>query len=274
MIKPEKQIKIKVLKEIPTKISSVKPLIKAFETYSYLKYYYTNGIITNCTRNQHSIAKMCNISVRTLWTRIQLMKDFKLATVINGNITLAKWDTVCEKFSIRKRFYYIKINNDNENNCKLEYIIKLKALQEAKKRMQTAFKFKVKESSILYNEFCRITGAEDGKLSRRAVLNNAINCFQNPSAYTLDQQYFLLNSFNSDDNLNCRTIANMFNNFSASSGTYLKKILEKHGFITIEKRIYESVQRCREAIMGTVYYSRPTKNTILIMPDNLIINGL
>ena len=62
--------------------------------------------------------------------------------------------------------------------------------------------------------------------------------------------------------------------FKMSKDRIEKRILEKHGFITIEKRIYESVQRCRKAIMGTVYYSRPTKNTILIMPDNLIIHGV
>ncbi|MFA6924689.1 MAG: hypothetical protein WC223_10620 [Bacteroidales bacterium] len=275
MTNTEKCLKVKVLKQIPTIIATNKPLIKAFETYFLLKYHYSNGIISNFSKNQKSVAEVCNISVRTLWTRLKILKENNLITVTGSNIKFSSWDFLCEKFNIRKNFYYIKLNNSNNDGIlKLEYLIRLKALQEAKKRMQYAFKAKVKQSSDVYNEFCCITGAENGKLSRRAVLNSAIECFKNPAMFTPDEQFFLLNCFNADDNMNCLTIARMFNNNSASSGTYLKRILEKSGLIEIEKRIIESIERCRKAIMGTVFYSRPTKQTILIMPDNLIIAGL
>ena len=266
--------KIKILKNIPTIAVRDKSLTKAFETYFLLKHHYDNGIVTNITKNARNIAKICQISERTLWTRISLLKSYKLAKKIPGGISLASWDDIAKKFKIKKYFYYVNY----EKIVQLELVLEAKALLESKKGMQAAYKLKVNKNPELKNDLIRISGSKE--FSRRAVLRCAMQAFTNPELYTT-QEIEILNAYNSednlkyycaDDNLNCFSIAQMFNNRKcAASGSYTKQKLAKAGLITYEHRKIESSQRVRKTNLGCIYYSRTTKQTILIMPDNVEI---
>jgi len=257
--------KIKILKNIPTLVAGDKTLQKAFETYFHLKHHFENGVVTNITKNSKTIAQNCQISERTLWTRLGLLKSYKLAKKTFGGISLASWDEICKKYNLKKFFYYVTY----ENICQLEYVLEAKALLECKKRMQAAYKFKVNKNLELKNELCRITGSKE--LNRRAVLCCAIQAFTNPELYTPEERE-MLKMHNSDDNLNTLTIAEIFNNRRSSrSGSYTKQKLAAAGLIKYNHRKYESRERVREASIGSIYYSRPTKETILILADNIEI---
>jgi hypothetical protein len=253
--------KIKILKNIPTQIASDKTLKKAFETFFYLKHHYDNGVVLNISKNIKTIAEQCQISERTFWTRLALLKSNKLAKKTPGGILLASWDDICEKFNVKKYYYYVKY----EKIVQLELVLEAKAILEAKKRMQAAYKIKVNKNPELREALCNITGSDI--FSRRAVLSCVIKAFTNPELYTKDE-IEMLNAYNSDDNMNTYRIAEIFNNRrSSSSGTYTKRKLAKVGLLQFEHRRFKSEPRVRKTTIGCVYYSRPQKLTFAIMPD-------
>lgn len=256
--------KIKILKNIPSIAAGDKSLLKAFETFFYLKHHYDAGIISSYSKNAGKLAGCCHISERTLWTRISLLKRYKLAKVKEGRLILASWDDICTKFKTKKYFYYAKFKD-----VQLELVLEAKALFESKKRMQAAYKLKINNNPGLKQELCRISGSKE--FSRRAVLRCAMQSFTNPELYNA-AEIEMLTAHNSDDNLNCFSIAEMFNNRTSSrSGTYTKRKLVAAGLIRVEHRRMESTVRQRQTPIGCVYYSRPTKRTFAIMPDNIDI---
>lgn len=257
--------KIKILKNIPTIAAGDKTLKKAFETWFHLKHHYDQGLVKNVSKNIYNLAQKCQVSERTLWTRIYLLKRYKLAKKTKDGLMLSSWDDICKKFKVKKYFYYVNY----EKIVQLELVLEAKAILESKKRMQSAYKLKVNKNPELKEALCGIIGSSN--FSRRAVLECAIKAFVNPELYTPDQRT-MLNAHNSDDNLNTYSIAEMFNNRrSSSSGTYTKRKLEAAGLIKVNHRKYDSALRARDTSIGCVFYSRPTKRTFAIMPDNVEI---
>jgi len=253
--------KLKILIGISSIVATNKSLRKAMDTYFWLKHYHDSGVVAQ--KYSAQLARQCNISERTLWTRLKIMKSYDLIKTRDGIIYLASFDDVCKQFDIQKKFYYVKYDNDEE--ISLEHLLMAKAVFEGKKRQRRAFRFHAKKFGI-DRLLCDVTGSRD--LQRQAVLRACITAFTNPEFYH-ESEISILNRLNPDDNYSCNKLAGMFNLKSAASGSYIKGILTKRKLISVQKRLFESERKIRESILGVVYYSRKTAKTFLIMTDNI-----
>ena len=256
--------KVKILYNIPSLTHGDKTLRKAFETFFWLKHYNDNGIITDYSRQTKDLADQCHISMRTLWSRIQLMKKYRLIRIVrvdkNNVIELQSWKTIRKIYEIKhEKFYYISTDEDTN----LEHVLIAKAHQEGQKRQVAAFNRRVKENN-LRNELHSVTGGEG--FNRQAVIKSCITAFKFPSLFT-ETEIAYLNRLRADSQYNCRKIALSMGCKSASSGTYIKQVLQREGLIRVTKRKYESEERFRFSTLGKVFYNRRNKKTFLIMPD-------
>lgn len=233
-----------------------------------MKHHFDNGKIEKYCANENEIAALCNISTRTLWTRIQILREQNLVHSNNGTLILASWNDICNKYQVKQYFYYIK--KEVYDNTKLEYILEAKTIQEAQKRREVAFRAKLERNKLAKAQYLRITGSLN--LSRTAVMERASDCFRSPSTFNNDDKYFLLEGINADENLSCNSVAFLINQRTcASSGSYTKAKLMRNKLIAVEHRRIESNERARKSIYGTVFFNRGGKTTFLILPDKVSV---
>lgn len=251
--------KLKIPYGVPSAVVANKSLRKAWDTFLWLKHIYDSGIITSYSHFSAELAEECNISERTFWNRLKLMKKYKLVKIDERNIVLASWSSLVQKYKLSNKFYYIKYEDD----AKIEFFLIAKAIQEAKKRKANMFKVEVMKHE-LGKELLAVCGTRE--LSREAVLSTSINAFINPSLF----QYYeleLLASLNADNNYNCNRIALMLGCNSASSASYTKRKLINNNLIKVTHRKFDSNERSRYHASGIVQYSHRNKKTFLTIPD-------
>jgi len=192
------------------------------------------------------------------------MKKYRLIRIVrsdkNNVIELQSWKTIRKIYEIKhEKFYYIS----TDENTKLEHVLIAKAHQEGQKRQVVAFNRRVKENN-LRNKLHSVTRGEE--FNRQAVIKSCITAFKFPSLFT-ETEIAYLNKLRADSQYNCRKIATSMGCKSASSGTYIKKILKSEGLIRVSKRKYDSEEQTRSSNLGQVYYNRKNRKTFLIMPD-------
>lgn len=261
--------KIKVLKNLPYALCKDKNLRKAIETFLFLKHYHPNGTIWNFSSRAGEMAEECNISIRTLWTRLGTLTENKLISKRNGILSLASWDQVMAIFKIKQKNFYFTRTEKYNSKRRLEYFLETKAFQEKRVEMKNAFNREFKSSRELRQTIVSNVGVSEPEKVIEALFDLQLHNFRKRIS-TEDSDY--LNLLNPDFNLNVASLAFLFDSReSKSSGTYTKSKLLYYGFVRIEKRQLESANRARSCTLGTVFYCREKKQTVLQLPDNIII---
>ena len=266
---PKKE-KIKVLKGVPFAIRHDKSLMKAFETFCYLKHYY-NGHIWKYFKRIDDIADKCEISPRTLNTRIYTMKKAGWIRTINGHIVIESWESLLRIYHIKESaFYFTKIELWKDQQ-KLEFFLETKDSQEHKKFMFKAYKRKCMEDVEFRKEICRKAGISDSdiELLPDAHLSllfsnflNSIDCGVNSTP----------NRYNPYFNVNCKTgAALLYNRTSPSSFTYTKRKWVRFGLAWVEKVSLTSEKWAGSCTLGTRSWNDDTKHSFLTLPDNVVI---
>lgn len=237
-----KKSKLKILKGLPAKIAGDK-MLKPVSTFLVLKTLYKSGTIFNFSERKKEIAPFCDISPRTLHTRVKELIALKLVRFDGKTLCLSSYSTLYELIGIAgSKHHYIK------HEHKAEHLIKLLALKENIRSQEKEIYRKLKDR-------CESEGITHEE-AQSAELSRFVKAFKDG-----DHHYF--NFVFPEATLSQSTIARLYNltyygpdgESRNSSGQYWQDKFKKMGLIKTEYRQIEG-GKTRHTRLGFVFWSR------------------
>ena len=266
-------LKVHIPKRLPSAIASTRSLVskyetsrafKVFETFTYLKALTPSGKIQQSAfAGPHAfyshLASSCYLSVNSFKTRLRWLEEWELITLDKyKNIILKSWEQICKQFRVTdSEFYEIFINEQNE---RLEYVLKTLVIKENKDRQQFKFAQSV-SNNLVKDELERII---PGNITSFKELTDYLVNLQKFTYKNRSDSYDIAHTFRADFNVSCLGMARLFDFKALRSSSYLKKVLQLRGFINVKKRAVESFTQTRrpQNLLPSVIEAKPKLNLL------------
>lgn len=252
-------VKIRVLQGLAGCIVGDRAYRKSIPVFIRLKYLYQTGSIFDYTKRMEFLAQLCGISERSLYTRLNELKKLKLITINHSSKTLnfVKWETLYDLLGLHESagYNYIRV----PDGIPVELLFRRLAIFELHQVQNQAIYRKLKrrdrgsEVSIPFEE------------RKKLEIDRLLWHFKMNVPLPEDEDV----PINTDTHVSLRRIADLFGLKSQTSGIYWQRRLVKYSLIRVENRLVVSLKRCRQSILGHVFYSRKTKETLLQLPNSI-----
>ncbi len=281
--------KVKILKNLPAALAKERALVtkyethrifKVFETFMYLKEITTSGKIEQPGASLDDfmsyLADECNVSRNTMYTRISMLKQYKLIQVCKrGTIYLESWDTIADQYNVKKnQFHEIQLN---EKSAKVEYQLRTLVIAEHKSRMAYKFAKLLESNNQLRQNLLTFFGKLPETLEQLSemVLQAKVLSFKNRS-----ESFDFWHSIPSDFNASVSKLMQYFAFKDFRQVAYWKRRLSFQALITVQTRKHESKLATRKAnnlltggkVFQHFFYNVKEKTRIWQLPDAIIIN--
>lgn len=272
--------KIKCLQGLPLAMTSSgdRHLLKALETFCFIKSLWDDEDFPATARNVQHIANLSIRSTKTIWRRIdELIGLGWLRRKGSGDyLEHISWNYFRERYHIEhsRRYYFTPCQR-----VQLEYLIKAKVIKEKQDNIRFGYKAHVRRETIRAKMIQQVSGSLKAEAVAEHQLTNFLTegkVYDPDTRYALSLQYTKRSKgeqLNGDLHFNYRTGTRIFGYQSDGGYAVLKRRLEQLGVIYRECRrvVVEkgtnTTTAARKTRLGFVKFDEEKRTLWLIRPD-------
>lgn len=271
---------IKILTGCSAELVSGRTLVNKYETnrtiktwahFFLLKSLTSSGIIKAWTKQKTHLLEFTKMNENSFRTRLQEMKLLKLCTISDQRtITLTSYENAAEILGIDYTgTHSIEYKKENDANQIFQYQLRGDDIRQNQQDQQTELMRKVNKNPLLKSQLTILMqqsfGVTEKQLRQNSffqqkLLQLQIETFKHGSAL-----YDIIHSLRADVNRGVNGMQKAHSCKSASTISYMKKVMANYGLLKIEKKTIDSDAdvRSRKKLPGGLdgYKWMPRKKT-------------
>lgn len=220
--------------------------LKTWAHFFLLKSLTSSGIIKAWTKQKSFLLDFTKMNENSFRTRLQEMKALKLCTISQQRtITLTSFETAAEILGIEfTGTHSIEYKKENDANQIFQYQLRGDDIRQNQQDQRTELLRKVNKNPLLKSQLTILMqqafGVSEKKLRQNSFFQEKLLQLQIESFQHGSDLYDIIHSLRADINRSVTGLQRVHACKSASTISYMKKVMAKYGLLKIEKKAIES----------------------------------
>lgn len=251
----QQPIHIKILTGAAAELVTRRALVNKYETnraiktwahFFLLKSLTSSGIIKAWTKQKAHLLQFTKMNENSFRTRLQEMKALGLCTISNQRtITLTSFENAAQILGIEfTGTHSIEYKKDTDANQIFQYQLRGDDIRQNQLDQRTELLRKVNKNPLLKSQLIILMqqafGVTEKQLRQNSFFQEKLLQLQIQSFQHGSTLYDIIHSLRADINRSVKGMQTHHHYKSASSVSYMKKVMAKYGLVKIEKKTIDS----------------------------------